>query len=185
MSLLNIHVANRVNVDPPLSANPLYRAAFRLGLVTALIIAAINLAIIYLTDGTALEWPHMFIFAVLFGCINWGMQSHRSWITADTEAQDRVVFGMVSAGTAALGLMVINGGLALISYNLVVSETFAPIDDLLEFAMSSMALFLGCIVFGLISSIVLNFRYGGKDKEPVMPRDRSGFDDPLERQGKL
>ena len=185
MSILNIHVSDREQIDSSPSANLLYRVAFRLGLLTAVVIAGINLTIIFITKGTALEWPHMFIFAVLFGCINWGMRSQRSWIDGEHDAQDRMAFGMISAGTAALGLMVINGGLALVSFNLVISETFAPINDLLTFAMSSMALFLGCIIFSLISSIMLNYHYGRKGELHVMPKDQSGFNDPLERQGQL
>lgn len=55
---------------------------------------------------------------------------------------------------------VLNGLLVLIDYHLIVSETFVSIKDGLKFAVNSMALFWGCLIFGFLSAFVFSEIYG-------------------------
>ena len=134
------------------------RYAIRYGLITAAIIAIYNL-IIEVTGEGGFEWAHMGIFAILFAMIGFGMHKSRKWIRPEHAMDDRILFGLVLSIATALGVIAMNGLFVLIDYHLIVSETFVSIKDGLKFAVSSMALFWGCLIFGFLSAFVFSEIY--------------------------
>lgn len=159
----NIHVGDHYgNTEPDqhsVFSTPVFRSAIRLGLLIALVSAVINLVIFASGGGDTLEWSHMLIFLVLFLGIAYGMHSSRSWMGRGTAFQDRMTFGLLTSSTVAFFLTAINGLLALLDYNMIVSEVFLPINSAARFAVSSMGLFWGCLIFGFISALIMNFVY--------------------------
>jgi hypothetical protein len=90
------------------------------------------------------------------------MHNSRSLIHKERAFQDRIVFGMLTAIAVSFFLMAINGLLALLDYHLIVSAVYLPIDSAPAFAVSSMGLFWGCLIFGFLSAFILNFVYADK-----------------------
>lgn len=132
--------------------------AIRLGLLTALIIVIYNLLIQALGDG-GLEPAHLTIFLLLFFMIGYGMHRSRHWIRPAHHMDDRMLFGLVLSLSTAIGVIAMNGLLALLNYHLIISETFLPISDGWKFAVNSMALFWSCLIFGFLSAFIFAHFY--------------------------
>lgn len=134
------------------------RYAIRFGLITALLIAIYDLIIQAGSNGT-FELAHLAIFFFLFAMIGYGMHRARKWIRPEHAMDDRMLFGLVMSIATALGVIAINGLLALANYHLIVSETFLPINDGWKFAVNSMALFWSCLIFGFLSAFIFSNIY--------------------------
>ncbi|MCB0578537.1 MAG: hypothetical protein KDD10_04415, partial [Phaeodactylibacter sp.] len=108
-------------------------------MTTAVIIVIYNL-IVQAADGGRFELAHLAILGILFGMIGFGMHKARKWIREDHAMDDRMLFGLVLSITTALGVIALNGLMAILNYHLIVSETFLPIKNGWDFAVNSMAL---------------------------------------------
>ena len=134
------------------------RYAVRYGLMTAVFIVIYNLIVEAVGDG-GFELAHLAIFGILFGMIGFGMNNARKWIRDDHAMDDRMLFGLVLSITTALGVIALNGLMAILNYHLIVSETFLPIKDGWDFAVNSMALFWSCLIFGFLSAFIFSAFY--------------------------
>ena len=135
--------------------------AIRYGLLTSLLIAVYNLVLTLLGDGKW-ELAHLLIFAILFFMIGYGMSKARKWIREGHAMDDRMVFGLVFSIVTALGLIALNAILALLNYHFEISAVFLPISDVGRFAVNSMGLFFGSLIFGFLSTFIFANIYAGK-----------------------
>jgi len=163
--MLRIRLSSPQTHDPTESSQSVAdRYAIRYGLLSALAIVVYNLAITAFGSGKW-ELAHLLIFVLLFLMIGYGMNRSRRWIRADHALDDRMLFGLVFSIAAAVGLIALNGLLALINYHFEVSEIFLPIDDGFRFAVNSMGLFWGCLIFGFLSTFIFANAFGRKGGE--------------------
>lgn len=156
--MLRFHLSRPRSRKPESFRSHADQYAIRYGLATAVIIVIYNLIIEVTGDG-GFEWAHMAIFGILFVMIGFGMHKSRKWIRTEHAMDDRILFGLVMSIATAVGIIAMNGLLVLIDYHLIVSETFVSIKDGLKFAVNSMALFWGCLIFGFLSAFIFSELY--------------------------
>ena len=157
--MLRIQLSEPKSPQPETARSQADRYAIRYGLITAVIIVIYNLIVQAAGDG-GFELAHLAIFGILFGMIGFGMHNARKWIREDHAMDDRMLFGLVMAITTALGVIALNGLMAILNYHLIVSETFLPIKNGWDFAVNSMALFWSCLIFGFLSAFIFSEIYG-------------------------
>ncbi|MCB0608850.1 MAG: hypothetical protein H6562_05255 [Lewinellaceae bacterium] len=132
--------------------------AFRPGLIAALLMGFYELAI-HLAHSDTLEGWRFMKYLILFATIGMAMSNARSWIRNDRSSQDSMIFGLAVAIVTAFGVILFNGLISIINYRMEISDTIAPVDGGLDFAVNSIGTLFGCLGYGFMSSFIFSYFY--------------------------